>query len=447
MERIGSVISQWALQSYMARLNYTLLDKFLLTLTTRIDGSSRLAEGNKYATFPSVALGWRVLDENANQRSVLSTASSCAARTERRATPRSIRTRRRGSGAHGLLVRRHGGLRLSSGHPAEPVAAWEKTATFDVGADFALLDGRISGTIDGYRATTNDLLMDRQLPPSTGYSLITQNVGETRNTGLEVALTAITLDGWHGIHWTNDVTLVEEQERDRLAERRPGRRSGQHLVHRPADQRRRQQRLVRLQVRRHLADVGRRAGGHVRPQARRDPDRGHQRRREVQRLGQGDSWQHVSDVDGEPELARRLSRLRPLVPGDHAPRLHGPQRPPARQHARRPVQRSGRGFLDAEQPEPDGTASRQEHREPGVRRRARLRGRLVPEDPQHHGRCERPGAPPSSALARKRRASTSRRRIPGCSRTRRCWTQRVRPVEVSPSSVRFFSAGASASNR
>ena len=57
----------WALQSYMARLNYTLLDKYLLTLTTRVDGSSRLAEGNKFATFPSVALGWRVLDDAANQ--------------------------------------------------------------------------------------------------------------------------------------------------------------------------------------------------------------------------------------------------------------------------------------------------------------------------------------------------------------------------------------------
>jgi TonB-dependent SusC/RagA subfamily outer membrane receptor len=64
---ISSQTRDWALQSYMARLNYTLLDKYLLTLTTRVDGSSRLAEGNKYATFPSVALGWRVLDDATNQ--------------------------------------------------------------------------------------------------------------------------------------------------------------------------------------------------------------------------------------------------------------------------------------------------------------------------------------------------------------------------------------------
>jgi hypothetical protein len=83
---------------------------------------------------------------------------------------------------------------------------WEKTATFDGGADFGLLDGRLTGTLDYYRANTTDLLMDRQLPPSTGYSSITQNVGATRNTGVELALSAVTLDGWHGLRWTNDVT-------------------------------------------------------------------------------------------------------------------------------------------------------------------------------------------------------------------------------------------------
>jgi len=65
--------------------------------------------------------------------------------------------------------------------------------------------------VDVYRANTNDLLLDRALPPSTGYSLITQNVGATRNTGVEVALSAITVDGWHGIHWTNDVTFAHNK--------------------------------------------------------------------------------------------------------------------------------------------------------------------------------------------------------------------------------------------
>jgi TonB-linked SusC/RagA family outer membrane protein len=207
VERIGSVISQWALQSYMARLNYTLLDKYLLTLTTRIDGSSRLAEGNKYATFPSVALGYRVLDEGASQKfgplNSLKLRGSYGTTGNTSVDPYQtqgglVRTAYSYGGSAGFGYR--------PGSLPNPELQWEKTATFDVGADFALLDGRISGTVDGYRASTNDLLMDRQLPPSTGYSSITQNVGSTRNTGIEVALTAITLDGWHGLHWTNDIT-------------------------------------------------------------------------------------------------------------------------------------------------------------------------------------------------------------------------------------------------
>jgi hypothetical protein len=79
------------------------------------------------------------------------------------------------------------------------------------GADFAVMDGRVSGSVDVYKANTTDLLLDRALPPSTGYSLITQNVGATRNTGVEVALSAITLDGWHGIHWTNDITFAHNK--------------------------------------------------------------------------------------------------------------------------------------------------------------------------------------------------------------------------------------------
>jgi TonB-linked SusC/RagA family outer membrane protein len=207
VERIGSVIEQWALQSYMARLNYTLLDKYLLTLTTRVDGSSRLAEGNKYATFPSVALGYRVLDPAANKsfgplnELKLRTSYGTTGNTsvDPYQTPGNLaRTSYSYGGSAGFGYR--------PGTLPNPELQWEKTATWDAGADFGFLDGRITGSLDGYIANTTDLLMDRNLPPSTGYSSITQNIGATRNTGLELALSAITLDGWHGIRWTNDIT-------------------------------------------------------------------------------------------------------------------------------------------------------------------------------------------------------------------------------------------------
>jgi TonB-linked SusC/RagA family outer membrane protein len=209
---ISSQISQWALQSYMARLNYTLLDKYLLTLTTRVDGSSRLAEGNKYATFPSIALGWRVIDDAAGEK--FGPLSSLKFRGSYGTTGNTSVDPYQTQGSLNRTAYAFGSTAAFGYQPGSltnPELRWEKTATLDGGADFAVLDGRVSGSLDFYRANTNDLLLDRALPPSTGYSLITQNVGATRNTGVELALSAVTIDGWHGIHWTNDVTFAHNK--------------------------------------------------------------------------------------------------------------------------------------------------------------------------------------------------------------------------------------------
>jgi TonB-linked SusC/RagA family outer membrane protein len=202
---VGSDIRQWSLQSYMGRLNYTFKDKYLITLTTRIDGSSRLAEGRKYATFPSVALGYRAVDETpVGPISSLKFRGSYGITGNTSVNPYQTQgglTRTAYSwGNTGAFGFRPGAL-------ANEDLGWEKTAQYDVGADFGFFHDRLTGTVDGYVATTSDLLMDRQLPPSTGYQSITQNIGQTRNTGFELALTHQTLNGWHGIRWSNDITL------------------------------------------------------------------------------------------------------------------------------------------------------------------------------------------------------------------------------------------------
>jgi TonB-linked SusC/RagA family outer membrane protein len=209
---ISSQTRDWALQSYMARLNYTLLDKYLLTLTTRVDGSSRLAEGNKYATFPSVALGWRVLDDATNQ--TFGPLSSLKLRGSYGTTGNTSVDPYQTLDQLNRTVYSFGGAGAFGYAPnqlANPDLKWEKTGTLDIGADFAIWDNRISGTLDYYRANTTDLLMDRTVPWSTGYKNITQNIGATRNTGIELALSAITLDGWHGLRWTNDITFSKNK--------------------------------------------------------------------------------------------------------------------------------------------------------------------------------------------------------------------------------------------
>ncbi len=209
---ISSQTSDWALRSYMGRLNYTLFDRYLLTLTGRIDGSSRLAEGNKYATFPSVALGWRVLDDASNQ--TFGPLNSLKLRGSFGTTGNTSVNPYQTLDQLNRTVYSFGGAGAFGYAPntiANPDLKWEKTATIDVGADFGLWNNRISGTLDFYRANTTDLLMNRTIPYSLGYQSITQNIGATRNTGIELALSAITLDGWKGIRWSNDITWAKNK--------------------------------------------------------------------------------------------------------------------------------------------------------------------------------------------------------------------------------------------
>ncbi len=209
---ISSQTSDWSLQSYMARLNYTLMDRYLLTLTSRVDGSSRLAPGNKYASFPSVALGWRVLDDAANQR--FGPLNSMKVRVSYGTTGNTSVNPYQTLDQLNRTVYSFGGAGAFGYAPntiANPELKWEKTATLDAGVDFGLLDNRLSGTIDYYRANTTDLLMNRSIPYSLGYQSITQNIGATRNSGIELALSAIALDGWHGIRWSHDITFSKNK--------------------------------------------------------------------------------------------------------------------------------------------------------------------------------------------------------------------------------------------
>ncbi len=206
---IGSLLTQWVLQSYMGRLNYTFRDRYLVTLTGRMDGSSRLAEGHKYNFFPSVALGWRVVDEAFGQPigplNSLKLRASYGRTGNTAVDPyQTLGGLTRTAYAWGSTIGAYG---FRPGSLANPNLAWETTAQLDGGADFTLWGGKLSGTLDLYRANTDQLLMNRQLPTSIGFSSVTQNIGATRNTGIELALTHQTLDGGHGVRWTNDVSF------------------------------------------------------------------------------------------------------------------------------------------------------------------------------------------------------------------------------------------------
>lgn len=207
IQGIGTGLSEWALQSYMGRVNYGFRDRYLLTLTGRIDGSSRLAPGNKYAFFPSIGLGWRLGDEPFIMDSGIFSELKLRASYGRTGNTSINPYQTQGALARTEYVLGNSGAYGYAPRDLEnPDLEWEKTEQLDFGVDFGALDNRITGTLDFYRANTRDLLLNRQLPTALGFSSILENVGQTRNTGLDLSLSTVNFEDWHGIRWTTDFT-------------------------------------------------------------------------------------------------------------------------------------------------------------------------------------------------------------------------------------------------
>ena len=252
-----SRISEWALQSYMARVNYTLFDRYSLSGTVRSDGSSRLAPGHKWATFPSIGLAWQVGDEPffRNIRSI----SALKLRGSYGSTGNTAISPYQTEGTLQARIYTFGGTRVQGYKPGSipnPDLSWERTDQKDIGLDYALFNSRISGTIDWYNMKTHDLLLTELLPVTSGFASTLQNVGSTKNTGYEV----VVHDGQSAElarpHLDERLQLVDEQEPDPLARQRRHVRRRQRLVRRIADQHQLRSEpapVLRLQVHRRLA--------------------------------------------------------------------------------------------------------------------------------------------------------------------------------------------------
>lgn len=202
----SSNYSEWSLHSFMGRVNYTLLDRYYLTLTGRQDCSSRLAPGNKCAFFPSAALKWRVTDEGFLQNQGLISDLSLRASYGRTGNTSISPYQTQGSLSRTVYSFNGGGaFGFEPNDLVNPSLEWEKTDQYNVGVDWGAWDNRITGSADFYVQNTFDLLLQRQLPPTSGFTDILQNVGETRNSGVELSLSTINLEDFRGLRWTTDL--------------------------------------------------------------------------------------------------------------------------------------------------------------------------------------------------------------------------------------------------
>jgi TonB-linked SusC/RagA family outer membrane protein len=191
--------SKWRHQllSYLGRVNYTLLDRYLLTASFRVDGSSRFGADHKFGYFPSVAAAWRVSDEafmsNIDVLSDLKVRASYG-----------VTGNQEIGNYQSLLLLSVAGeavfndlvyVGIAPSGLANPDLRWETTAQFDAGIDIGFLNNRITGTFDVFSKNTYDLLLSLPIPRTSGFTASLQNIGDTKNTGFDFTITSRNLIG------------------------------------------------------------------------------------------------------------------------------------------------------------------------------------------------------------------------------------------------------------
>ena len=187
---MGSDLSEWGIMSFMGRVNYELMGKYMITLTARGDGSSRLAEGKKWGFFPSAAALWRISSEDFMQSQNLFNDLRFRVSYGITGNTGIDPYQTRGSLSRSIYsFGGNSGLGFRPGTLANPDLRWESSATANIGLDFGLMEGRIAGSFEVYQTHTTDLLLERQLPITSGFNSVFENVGETRNRGWELGVT------------------------------------------------------------------------------------------------------------------------------------------------------------------------------------------------------------------------------------------------------------------
>lgn len=195
------------LESYFGRLNYAYMDKYLLTLVGRVDGSSVFAPGNQYEFFPSVALAWKVSEEAFMQNQSVFKDLKLRA-SYGKAGNQAIDPGR----TNGVLVEGNTTLNggevpgLTIGRPSNPALQWETTSSFDIALEASFLNGRLFTEFNYYYKKTDDLLLDVTIPRQTGFTSQLQNVGALQNQGWELLINSTNVSNTN-FNWNTTLNL------------------------------------------------------------------------------------------------------------------------------------------------------------------------------------------------------------------------------------------------
>ena len=210
----GTGYSATGLLSYMGRIMYQYDDRYLLTATLRADGSSRLAPGNKWVTYPAVSVGWNIGNEafmdDVSWVNLLKLRAGYGETSNQAIAPYSVQGRL-------STVNYNFGSTFATGYFVNqlpnPNLGWEFSETYNYGLDFRLFNNRLSGAFEYYITKTNDILYTLGLPSTSGVGNVTSNIGATENKGFELSLNGTILDNPDGFTWDVGVNLYSNQNK------------------------------------------------------------------------------------------------------------------------------------------------------------------------------------------------------------------------------------------
>lgn len=199
----------WGLMSYMGRVMYSYDDRYMISATVRSDGSSRLAPGHKWHTYPAVSVGWNLANEMFMRH--LPFVNTLKVRAGYGQTSNQAIDPYATLGVLSTRPYNFGPTNYSTGlyvtRIPNPSLGWEFSKTLNFGLDFTLFKNRLSGTVEYYITKTENILLDLGLPQTSGVDRINSNIGTSENKGFELSLNGTIIDNKNGWTWQAGVNF------------------------------------------------------------------------------------------------------------------------------------------------------------------------------------------------------------------------------------------------
>ncbi|MFA9392432.1 MAG: TonB-dependent receptor [Prolixibacteraceae bacterium] len=206
-------ISEWSMISYLARVNYSYNDKYLLTASIRRDGSSRFGLNTKWGVFPSTSMAWRISEESfLKEKDWLSDMKIRVGygETGNNAIGDYAAQGTIGTGRDYIF-----GGQITPGLSPNGISnyglKWEKTQQFNTGINVSIIDSRFNFSLDYYSSKTKDLLLNVPIPTITGYSRALVNIGQVSNKGWEFEMHTVNIEG--DFTWTTDFNISQNRNK------------------------------------------------------------------------------------------------------------------------------------------------------------------------------------------------------------------------------------------